>query len=76
MNTIARRNALKETDVQHSAGANEHQSAEQPPEKLRAAGEAPAAKIRVFRVRLGTPDALSRQSALALPDKPSIAVLA
>src|SRR6202790_983537 len=48
MNTIARRNALKETDVQHSAGANEHQSAEQPPEKVRAAGEAPAAKIRVF----------------------------
>jgi len=48
MNTSARRNALKETDVQHSAGANGHQPAEQPPEKLRTAGEAPAAKIRVF----------------------------
>jgi len=35
-----------------------------------------AAKIRVFRVRLGAADALSSQPALALPDKPSIAVLA
>ena len=48
MNTSARRSALKETDVQHSAGANGHQPAEQPPEKLRTAGEAPAAEIRVF----------------------------
>jgi len=35
-----------------------------------------AAKIRVFRVRLVAPDALQSHPALALPDKPSIAVLA
>ena len=48
MNTSARRSALKETDAQHSAGAIGHQPAEQPPEKLRTAGEAPAGTIRVF----------------------------
>jgi adenylate cyclase len=35
-----------------------------------------AAKIRVFRVRPGAPDTGLVQHALALPDKPSIAVLA
>ena len=34
-----------------------------------------AAKIHVFRVRLGTPDASPSEPGLALPDKPSIAVL-
>ena len=34
-----------------------------------------AAKIHVFRVRLGTPQAVPGKPALALPDKPSIAVL-
>jgi pentatricopeptide repeat protein len=34
-----------------------------------------AAKIRVLRVRLGTPDSSPSKPALALPNKPSIAVL-
>jgi DNA-binding NarL/FixJ family response regulator len=48
MNISARRNDLKETHLEDTAGTNGRQPAERPSEKLRTAGEVPAAKIRVF----------------------------